>query len=393
VSRIALEELSAAKELAAEYLLRTADKVVNSHDSNRDLWAERFTQATTELYGEPDKAEARKLLAIDYKELLSMVGNGSFSQAHVNFLLTTFRPIIGETYDDISFVETGLQQEKEAIRKYGKAITDVYKPIFAFVAESGKSKFNPTDLHELFDEGLGWLREYDDPAWGDWEVVDVDGTSVSVSAVDRKIKIPSRREDATAQDARALIAHELLVHALRAKNGYKTGDVKLATGLPGYLEAEEGLGVLAEEAVNGVLADKLYDGYLDIALALGTIDGVQRSRQEIFQISFAEQLLLEQKNGTYDETGLPSIELNVWGRVDRIFRGSRGDSLGTRQAVFTKDIAYYVGYKQMAAYISKQLSSGLPAAEIFHYLSQAKIDPNNHLHAKRLKNPKKSNSG
>src|SRR5665213_536730 len=281
-----------------------------------------------------------------------------------------------------------MEREKEAIHEYGKAIIDKYKPLLDLVSQSGKTKFNPKDLHELFSEALDWLKEHDDPTWRDWEIIDFDGTSVTTVAEDRQIKIPSEREDATIQDARALIAHELLVHAMRAKNGYKTDDVKLATGLPGSLDVEEGLGVLSEEAVNGTLVDKLYDGYLDIALALGTIDGIQRNRQEIFQISFAEQLLWEQKKGTYNQADIQSIELKVWRRVDRIYRGGRGDSLGNRQAIFTKDIAYYVGYKQMAAYISEQLSQGVPAAEVFHYLSQAKIDPNNPQHVERLKNAK-----
>lgn len=383
-----LEELSSARELAGEYLLRTADKTVNSRAYNSDLWADRFTGATTELYGEPDRAEAIKLLTIDYRDLLDMGGDDIFSQPHVNFLLATFQPIIGESSNNTDSYAAEMEREKAAIHEYGKAIIDKYKPLLDLVSQSGKTKFNPKDLHELFSEALDWLKEHDDPTWRDWEIIDFDGTSVTTVAEDRQIKIPSEREDATIQDARALIAHELLVHAMRAKNGYKTDDVKLATGLPGSLDVEEGLGVLSEEAVNGTLVDKLYDGYLDIALALGTIDGIQRNRQEIFQISFAEQLLWEQKKGTYNQADIPSIELKVWGRVDRIYRGGRGDSLGTRQAIFTKDIAYYVGYKQMAAYISEQLLQGVPAAEIFHYLSQAKIDPNNHQHAERLKNAK-----
>ncbi len=128
------------------------------------------------------------------------------------------------------------------------------------------------------------MTDNNDPEWSEWQVVSTDGTSLSVEASDRKIKIASRRESASPKDARALLAHELLVHALRGKNGYKTGDKKLATGLAGYLDAEEGLGVLAEEAVNGQLPDKAYDRYVDIALALGTVDGVQRTRKEMFEI-------------------------------------------------------------------------------------------------------------
>ena len=44
-----LEEFSAARQLAFEYLLRTAIEVTDPSRGNYDLWADRFTQATVEL--------------------------------------------------------------------------------------------------------------------------------------------------------------------------------------------------------------------------------------------------------------------------------------------------------------------------------------------------------
>ncbi len=378
-----LEEQSKAKQLASEYFLRTASKVVSSHEGNRDLWAERFTQATVELYGEPEKEEATRLVRSEYDFLCQLQGQEGVSQQHVSFLLDIYEPMLVDDQDTATD-EYAVEQEKEAIQEYGEAMHAKYKLLFDLVDESEKTEFTATDLQELFGTGLEWLKENDDTDWSDWAVAETDGKSLSVDASNRKIKIASRRESATAQDTRGLIAHELLVHALRGKNGYKTGDKKLATGLAGYLEAEEGLGILAEEAVNGELPEKAYDRYVDIALALGSIDDVQRTRKEVFDISFARQLVRGQVKGTLDEADVPSLERKVWGHVDRIYRGGRGDNLGTRQAIFTKDIAYYVGYKQMAEYISGQLASGKTASEVFEYLSQAKIDPNNPQHVELL---------
>jgi len=378
-----LEELSKAKQLASEYLLRTADKVVTSYEGNRDLWADRFTQATVELYGEPETVEATRLVSSEYTALSQLQGKEGVSQQHVNFLLDTYRPMIAKQ-PEANSAEAEVKQDKEAIHEYGEAILEKYQPLFDLIDSSGKTEFSATDLQGLFGTALEWLKENDDTDWSEWAVVDTDGTSLSVDAANRKIKIASRRETATAQDTRGLIAHELLVHALRGKNGYKTSDKKLATGLAGYLDAEEGLGILAEEAVNGELPEKAYDRYVDIALALGSVDGVQRTRKEVFDISFARQLVRAQVKGTFAEAELPSLGRRVWGHVDRIYRGGRGDNLGSRQAIFTKDIAYYVGYKQMAEYISGQLASGKTASEVFQYLSQAKFDPNNQQHVERL---------
>ena len=378
-----LEELSKAKQLASEYFLRTADKVVSSHEGNRDLWADRFTQATVELYGEPEKEEVARLVRSEYGFLSHLQGQEGISQQHVNYLLDVYKPMLTEN-TDVETDESAVEKEKEAIHEYGEAMLAKYKPLFDLVDETGKTEFTASDLQELFGTALEWLKENDDTDWGEWAVVDTDGTSLSVDASNRKIKIASRKESATTQDARRLIAHELLVHALRGKNGYKTGDKKLATGLAGYLDAEEGLGILAEEAVNGELPEKAYDRYVDIALALGSVDGIQRTRKEVFDISFARRLVRGQIKGTVSEADIPSLERRVRGHVDRIYRGGRGDNLGTRQAIFTKDIAYYVGYKQMAEYVSEQLASGKTASEVFEYLSQAKFDPTNPQHVEHL---------
>lgn len=379
-----LEELSRARQLASEYLLRTSERVVDSHEGNRDLWADRFTQATTELYGAPERAEAARLLTNEYRLLLRLDGQEGISQQPLQFLLSTYKPIVETDSSETEQQEaqSDEEHERQAVYQYGEAMRGRYQPLFDLVDTAGKDEFTPNNLEDLFKKALGWLKDNDDPEWSEWSVVSKDGTSLSVDTTDRKIEIASRRETASLKDTRGLIAHELLVHCLRAKNGYKTGDKRLAIGLPGYLDTEEGLGILAEAAINGELPDKAHDRYVDIALAVGVVDGIQRSRQAVFQISYARQLIRAQLRG--DKASIASLIPRVWSHVDRIYRGGPGDNLGTRQAIFTKDIAYYVGYKRMAAYITKQLDDGKSASEVFAYLSQAKFDPTNPKHIERL---------
>ena len=379
-----LEELSAARELAAEYLLWDAEKVINADDSTRDLWADRFTAAAIELYGEPDPQEAARLLSDEYVLLAGLQGNKDISEPHLQLLLDTYKSVLHDvpTSDEsISSIETDRAHEQEAIQEYGEAIRKWYQDLFKLVDDTKLGWFTPQDLHELFSTALDWLETHNDPEWKDWDVVYVDATDLSIEAGDREIRIPSRREPASADDLKGLIAHELLVHALRAKNGYKTGDYELAIGLPGYLDAEEGLGILAEEAITGTLPVKAYDRYVDIALALGSVDGVQRTRRQVFEISYARQLIRSQVAGTPVNERMAA---KVWKHVDRIYRGGKGDEAGKRQAIFTKDIAYYEGYKQMAKYVSDQLAQSRSAEDIFVHLSRAKFDPTNPLHVKRL---------
>jgi len=378
-----LGELSAAQELAKDYLLQTSGKLIDANEKNRELWASRFTEASIELYGAPEKKEATSLLVEEYDLLMSLKNKSGISQDLITFLTSAYEKIIPNKTE--SQATPNKEAERRAIEQYGQTITGNYQQLFNLVDESKADDFDAAALKDLFEKSLEWLKTNDDKDWDEWKVVEVDGTTVSVLASKKEIKLPTRREAASRQDAKGLIAHELLVHALRAKNGYKTGVKELATGVAGYLDAEEGLGILAEDAVNNELPEKAYDRYVDIALALGTIDGVQINRKELFEISLARQIVRAQLKGTFDETQLPSMEKRVWTHIDRIYRGGPGDAKGIKQAIFTKDIAYYVGYKNMAEYITAQLAAGNSAESIFSFLSQGKFDPTNEKHLEKIK--------
>lgn len=378
-----LEELEAAKQLAMSYLLMTSAKVVESSEKGHPVWADRFTQAATELYGAPEKQEATSLLRSEYAFLSQLEKNDNVSKDPLQFLLNTYREILQSAGESIE-EETSTEIQKQAIREYGEALIERYKPLFELIDTSEKTEYAPTDIAELFNNALEWLKANDGEDWESWAIVFNDSTMLSVDAIGRKIKIASRRESASPKDVRALLAHELLVHALRGKNGYKAGDDRLATGLPGYLDAEEGLGILVEEAVNGELPEKAVDRYLDIALALGTINGKQLTRQELFKISYARHLVREQSKGALSQDEITKLQKKVWGHIDRIYRGGKGSSKDTRQSIFSKDIAYYVGYKQMAGYITEQLALGKSASEVLDYLSQGKFDPTNADHVQFL---------
>lgn len=377
-----LNEISSGRNLASEYLLRTSEKLINSNEENRDLWAERFTNASIELYGAPDSKVAAELLSQEYNQLTDISTKSGLRVEQIDFLKRFYEPILEGHHVDKS--ETEDTKEKQAINQYGEAINAKYGYILNLVDQLEKDILEPDDLQALFENALHELAEKDDADWSKWKVEKVEGTSLSVSASIRKIKIADRREPATKQEAKKLLAHELLVHALRAKNGYKTGEKKLATGLANYIDAEEGLGVLSEEAISGELPYKVIDRYIDIALALGVIDGKPKSRNDLFKINFSRQVIRAYREND-DNINYIAIEHSAWRHVDRIFRGGLGDKSEHKQGIFTKDVAYYVGYKQMKDYVTKQLEDGKSADEVLSYLTSAKFDPNNPAHVEVLK--------
>jgi hypothetical protein len=379
-----MQEESKARQLAFEYLLRNSDKVVSSHEGNRDLWADRFTQASIELYGQPELSDTAHLMHDAYNSFIPLRGQGNVSQSHLETVLAAYYPgaVVYDANPNLA-ANIDTHRERQAVRRYGEVLKRRYQPIFDMVDATGKERFTPQDLGLVFTDALDWLTEHDDSAWGEWAAIPKEGTSLSVSPKERRIKIADRREPATVAATKGLLAHELLVHAARAKNGFKTGDQKLGLGLPGYADSEEGLGVLAEHAINGVLPEKAGDRYTDIAMALGTVEGVQRTRHQLFEVAYPRSLVRAQTRGetTVDTANLAN---EAWVHVDRIYRGGLGDDRATHQAVFTKDIVYYRGYRQMVGFLADRLDAGYTAEAIYDYLIAAKFDPYNKQHVSRV---------
>ncbi len=380
-----IEESLAVNEMVDAGLVRSSYMTLHTSRHNRSAWAERFTQLSKSLYGEPDPIYATQLLKREQQFVESLLASPLISKRHAIFLIDSYRQIaaVGTVNYGEQLLPIMSDHTAHAIRHYGMFIQRRYRPVFDLVDLSNKTVFSAHDLFNIFDSALRWMQQHDDDDWRAWRVVSTDKVSIYVSDAKKQICIGARREPATAEEARGLLAHELLVHALRSKNGYKTGNRLLATGPPGYLSAEEGLGVLNEMAVNNFLPDKARDRYLDIALALGTIDGIKRSRKQIYKISYARNLIRAQSKGLKPEA-IKQIKPKTWAHVDRIYRGGLGFGRDS-QAIFTKDIVYFVGLLEMADYIAHRIYKGELPETVFTHISSAKFDPNNPKHLDMLR--------
>lgn len=375
-----LDEEFKGRQLAFQYLLQTAHRaIVAPTPQLHDLWADRYTQASIELYGAPDPTEAAAILSDEYQLLKDNQNNPHVSRPEYELLTKTYEKIAATLpAGAIERTHEASEHEKLAIAAYGLAMRDQYQPIFDLV-DQNKPAYKPTELRDLFTQAVTWMTDNVDPGWTDWHVEIVPGTNMSVSPKNRLIRVGERRAEASPQTATKLLAHELLVHALRGQNGFSAGDSKLGTGLANFVTAEEGLGKVAEQAVTGEIPESSRR-YLDIALALGTIDGVQHSRHELLNLSRARKIVFEQiEQGTYD-VDFDHLTRTAISGVDRIYRGGRGDDFGQRSAIFTNDLAYFKGYKQMANYITEQIQAGHSAKDILAFLSQGAFDPTNPKH-------------
>jgi hypothetical protein len=381
------EELKSAKQLAMEYLLRTALQDIQALTiESRDLWSDRFTRASIELYGEPEEQEVSKLVSAEVQQWHLLEGDENVSQPLLKFLQVSyekvFRPDMTSAPEDDRFEE--LEGERAAIEAYGEVLWGKYKPVFDLVDKADKEELTPEDLKNLFERAIKWLADNEDEGWTNWVVEFKNDTGVSSGGKDRKIRIGKRRVNATPDDARELIAHELFVHGLRSQNAHKGSDEMLITGYPGFLDAEEGLGKLSEQAVGGITEEPGRDRYMDIAIALKKVNGVQITRQELFGIHLARDIVKAQSKEEFDGFKLADMTRTAWASVDRVYRGGRANEDGSRQAVYTKDLAYYIGYKKMAQYLRGQLARGKSMNEIFEYVTLGSFDPTNPKDTERV---------
>ncbi len=382
-----LNEVSKARQVALESLVLTSEILNQQTDTDQyNTWADRFTTGSIELYGQPEKYEALNLVALSLNDLDKQRRScDQLSIPYIEFLQSIYSKLLqGTIFEDRDLYWDKLDRYKADIELYGRAVRERYQPIFDIVELSEKKEYSASEIRIVFEKAIDWLKENDEPSWSQWKIINSNRKALMVSSINREIDIPDGRKNATANELVSLLAHELLVHAQRANNGYlrveTTGTKKLAIGLPRYDEAEEGLAVITDQAISGKRPNKMVERYMDIALALGILDGQQRTRQEMYDICFARRVINSFGSNRLTQPDINKLEKDSWKYVDRIYRGGRGNLKDRRQAIFTRDAVYYAGYLKMRSYISKQITEGKSTSQILDYLSQGKFDPTNEDH-------------
>lgn len=346
-----LDVQRAARKLATQYMLMGAFALQRAETpESKQLWSERYTHSTTDIYGLPDANMARQLWTEQ---------------------------------------QNGATEERlfeAAAERVGEYLDSTYAPVYdALRLDDAPEKIYPVDIVERFRAALKVLAEQYDPAWADW-TIEADNTrdTLSVVGVDKKIIVGMNRAPVTPGQLKALFSHEVLVHALRPLNGEKINE-ELRTGLPGFLATEEGLGVFVEYALTGAIPEKNVDRYVDIAYALGVIDGQQHTRQELIDHAMARAAKRNEERGGIREQ--VDIETEVYAHVNRMYRGSLGNEY---IGIYAKDIIYHQEFLNIGAFISRQLESGESVGDVMEYLLQARFDPMNDQHTAFLEKAKQA---
>jgi hypothetical protein len=211
-------------------------------------------------------------------------------------------------------------------------------------------------------------------------------TAFGVNQTSKVISIPHdsdlslRKKILTKVSLQALLMHEVGVHVVRRENGDASPLALLGVGLNEYLRAEEGIATLAEQLITGTEKYSGEVGYFSIGAAMGLL-GEKLSFAELYKVlnayytlSIADKQL--QVDGYYEPEELRMMATdNAWNRSLRVYRGTTGNTPG---AVYTRDIIYLEGNRQMWKLLDSE-------AYVDEAWLAGKYDPTNALHTRALK--------
>jgi hypothetical protein len=373
-------QLAAAQQLTEYELIETAAELQNAQtpERQRQLSAQ-FTAASIDLFGAPEPTAAALLLEQLLTELCVLQTNYDVDPALLEKLLLTYDEVLRRSNAPhkyiLSFDET---DATDAAHVFGKFLREFYPFALDVFKGDPSTNIDASGIVELFELALAELQKHRPEFWKDWKVLVTDDSCLSVNPLTKRLVVGSHRAGVDLGELEGLFGHEVLVHALRAGNGQHLSD-GFEQGLPGYIDAEEGFACFVEHALSGSAPRKMYDRYLDVALALGTIDGQPRTRRELFELVHARNIVRAQ--AAHKKARPSTIERESWAHVNRIFRGTLGNDI---VGVFTKDIAYYRGYQKMTGFVIEELQSGTAPHELWSLLTLGKYDPTDALHMLEL---------
>lgn len=348
--------------LSHEYLLISALKLQEAAtDEERQLWSERYTAASVANYGQPDVNEAAVIAAQELPLFIDAARRSNLPADALELLIDSYTSL-ARMYDS----ESSRFDYDDVLGRVNDYLIANYPAVRKALSGNDDQVLGFIEINRRFDKGLRQL------GWQGWSLSNNQTAQMSVSPQKKTINIGKHIPDLSLKRVRALFAHEVLTHAQRAENGAKI-DINLRYGLPGYVTSEEGLGMVLESAVEGVLPHRVGDRYVDITLALGLSQQPALSRFELFRLTMARMLL---RLGSAAEAAERTVMRRIaWQHVNRIYRGSLGNEF---VGVFTKDIAYYEGFKRMIAYLARYEGSDFDTA--LEFALSGKFDPTNPAH-------------
>lgn len=337
-------------------LLRLAQAYNHAEtDEDRQALAEVYMAKNIEIYGEPDESTYRSLLnerlrSISCKEL---DGEAAKLRDELFALID-----IDSTVDDVE----RFRPSSETVEWMHGIVESLYGDMLAHVPE-GQDSFNPVELQKIFTSIVE--QEFSEAAGG-WKVDVEAATSINVISSEKRIVIPDREIMRSRSAVEKLIVHELGVHMLRAVMGGETDLSPLANGLSDYYDAEEGLGVVMEQALEGRVVDRGADHYITAGLAYYDKKDFRGAFEVKWRLALLN-VLADDDQPTPEQ--VEKARATAYGQTMRTFRG-------TDDLPLFKDLSYFNGSNDVWRHLEKIRGDDMQ----FMFVLLGKLNPANKEH-------------
>lgn len=295
---------------------------------------ERFMEANIELYGEPERETYYSLLSEKVSEI---AGKRRSPEAEVIF--TELQNILPAQAFDVSLTKSRFCPSQETVNWMNRVVHGLFDGMLRHVPETNEL-IRPEQLRDVFQtiideefEGENWTAELKE------------AKAISVNAGAKRVTVPIDRRPMSAAEARRLVVHELGIHMLTAVTGESTELKPLGRGLDGYANTQEGLGKVAEQALDGEFKEAGVDHYITAGLAYFD----HKDFVGAYEVKWRMKLLedLAEDGAPTDEQILKAKRLAIDGpgiATMRIFRG-------TDELPLFKDLSYYNGSVEVWKYL------------------------------------------
>ena len=313
-----------------------------------------FMDRNIEIYGEPDRDTYRTLLGKKLANIDSKTLTGRAAE---------LRDELHQMLPDFAIESTAeyFQPSAETVEWMKGIVDELYGSLLEHVPED-KEEFTAEELQQLFTTIIA--EEFGESA-REWKIVIRDATSMNVRTPDKEIIIPTNLKPKKNAEVRKLVVHEIGVHMLRSVIGEQTDAAPLQFGTSSYYDADEGLGVVVEQALEGKYQTRGIPYYILAGAAYH--EGM--NFRELYEMQWRLSTLDTLKTEDIEEDKLESKQAFAYKSVTRIMRG-------TDDLPWFKDLSYFNGSNEIWKYLEANRGDD---TQFMFLLSGGKMDPNDIL--------------
>lgn len=338
-------------ELASRY------NAADEDEEKRQLGAE-FMKLNIEQNGEPDKETYHSLLG----ETLNKIEDTPY-EGQAKVIKEELFELVGDR-TKLDKAER-FKPSNETIAWMHDVSLSLYDGMLSHVPE--REQFSKEEVQQIFTEIIN--DQFGEAAIG-WKVDIEPAKSINVKATEKRIVIPDTLPKMTNEKLRTLVVHEIGVHMLRSVMGGETDLDPLKSGLSDYYEAEEGLGVVMEQAMVGEYAERGIPHYI----TAGLLYHDQKDFRDAYEIKWRIGALQSLEEGAeLTDDAIAKAQKNGYSSVMRFTRG-------TDDLPWFKDLAYYNGSAHIWKYFEEIRGDDVK----FMFTLIGKADPTNPAHEKVL---------